>query len=99
MSLHVAHPQPCEQRRWSAQNPSLQLTRKQLQEVVGIVAAHHQRAATAPAGGTLEMTCIACQSPGSALDVTLEPVNLILCGDYRSRPVGGAPGRARETEG
>ena len=60
--------------------PALQLTRELLQEVVGIVSAHHRGTVAGPSGWTFEMICAACQPSVAALDVTLELVNLILSG-------------------
>ena len=56
---------------------ALQLTHEQLQELVGIVSAHHRGTAAGPTGWTFEMLCAACQ-PDAALDVPLKLVNHIL---------------------
>ena len=79
--LHAAHPVVAPAAPLEAAEPALQLTREQLQEVVGIVSAHHRGTAAGPSGWTFEMICAACQSSNAALDVTLELVNLILSGE------------------
>ena len=79
-SLHAAHPVAAPATPLEAAEPALQLTREQLQEVVGIVSSHRGTAA-GPSGWTFEMICAACQSSDAALNVTLELVNLILSGE------------------
>ena len=64
-----------------AAEPALQLTREQLQEVVGIVSSQHPGTAAGPSGWTFEMICAACKSSDAALDVTLELVQPILSGE------------------
>ena len=80
-SLHAAHPIAAPAALLEAAEPALQLTREQLQEVVGIVSSHHRGTVAGPSGRTFEMICAACQSSDAALDVTLELANLILSGE------------------
>ena len=80
-SLHAAHPVAASAAPLKAAEPAVQLTREQLQEVVGIVSSHHRGTAAGPSGWTFEMICAACQSSDATLDVTLELVNLILSGE------------------
>ena len=47
-SLHAAHPAAVPAAPLQAAEPALQLTREQLQAVVGIVSAHHWGAAAGP---------------------------------------------------
>ena len=54
---------------------------RSLQEVVGIVSAHHRETAAGLSGWTFEMICAACQSSEAALDVTVKLVSLILSGE------------------
>ena len=80
-SLHAAHPVAAPAAPLEAAEPALPLPREQLQEVLGIVAAHQWGTAAGPSGWTFEMICAACQSSDAALDVTLELVNPILSGE------------------
>jgi len=68
VSLHAA---PLE-----AEEPAQQLTREQLDVMVGTVSAHHR----VTAAGMEDVICCACHSPKAALDVTLELLNFILSG-------------------
>ena len=79
--LHAAHPAAEPAAPLQAEEPALQLTREQLQDVIGVVAARHKGTAAGPSGWTFEMICAACQTSDSALDVTLQIVNLILSGE------------------
>ena len=80
-SLHAAHSVAAPAAPLEAAEPALQLTREQLQEVVGIVSSHHHGTAAGPSGWTFEMICAACKSSDPALDVTLELIILILSGE------------------
>ena len=80
-SWHAAHPAAAPAVPLEAAEPALQLTREQLQDVVGMVSSHHRGTAAGPSGWTFEMICAACQSSDAALDVTLELVNLLLSGE------------------
>ena len=62
-SLHAAHPVAAPAAPLDAAEPALQLTRKQQQEVVGIVSSntHIREVAAGPSGWTFEMICAACQ--------------------------------------
>ena len=79
-SLHAVHPAAAPAAPWEAAEPALQLTREQLQEVVGIVSAHHRGTAAGSSGWTSKMICAACQTSDAAVGVTVELVNLILSG-------------------
>ena len=80
-SLHVAHPGAASAAPLEAAEPTSQLTREQLQEMVGTVSAHHQRTAAGPSRWTFQKICAAWQSSDAALNVTLVLVNLILSGE------------------
>ena len=80
-SLHAVHPVAVPAAPFEAEEPSLQPTREQLQEVVGNVSAHHWGTAAGPLGWSFDMICAACQSSDPALDVTPELVNLTLSGE------------------
>ena len=58
-SLHAAHPVAAPAAALEAAEPALQLTREQLQGVVGIVSARHRGTAGGPSGWTFEMICAA----------------------------------------
>ena len=85
-SLHAALPAdtpaaPLGAAELGAAELALQLAREQLLEVVGTVSAHHQGTAAGPSGWKFEMICAARQSSDTALDVTLELVNIILAAE------------------
>ena len=50
-TLHAAHPAAASAAPLEVAEEALQLTREQLQEVVGIVSAHHRGTAAGPSGG------------------------------------------------
>ena len=80
-SLHAAYPAGAPAAPFDAAEPALPLTREQLQEVMGIVSAHHRGSAAGPSEWTFEIICVACQSSEAAIDVTLELGNLSLSGE------------------
>ena len=85
-SLHASHPAAAPAGPLEVAELALQLTREQMQKVVGIVSAHHRGTAAGPSEWTLEMICAACRSSDAALDVNLELVILILTGSSHRRP-------------
>ena len=58
---------------------ALQLARELLQEVMGMVSAHHQGTAAGQSGLTFEMICAACQSSDAALDVSPSSWSISSC--------------------
>ena len=80
-SLLAARPPAAPAAPVEAAESALQLSRKQLQEVVCNVSAHQRGTAAGPSRCTFEMICAACQSSDAALDASHEMVNLIRSGE------------------
>ena len=79
--FHGANPVAAPVAPFEAAEPALQLTREQLQKVVGIVSAHHRGTAAGRPGLSFEMMCAAYPSSDAALDVTPDLVHLLLSGE------------------